>query len=279
MKSLPARFNLIALKTFAAYLLLSILLLLLPAHWTGPVRHAVLLPLTIVQGGLRRALLAAERAGRSLTRSWREDAEFGQLRDRVTELEARLAAERAKRKAAEARLALIHHLPPEKRTRALLASAMSHDPSALRRTVRFDKGSRHGVVRNAVLQWKDLLVGRIETVGPWSCDAVLVGDRDCAVGVRCARSNVQGVLTGLGKRLSPVKYIPAPADVRAGDIFITSGTDGIFPEGRLVGACTEASSASGATFKWVVVKPAFDLSRLEDVVILLPDQAADGRAE
>ncbi len=278
MRFFRLKTNLLLLRIFAAYLVASIILLLIPARVVAPVRHTVLFPLTIAQRALLHGLRAAENACRRAAGLWRSEKEAVLLRGQVAELKGQLVAESERRKAAESRLALLLALPAETRKRAVVAALTAYDISPLRRTATFDKGSSSGVVRNAPVLWHDVVVGRVELVGPWTCQVVLLGDPECRLAVRCARSRVQGVLEGIGGGLCMVKYIPLTQDVRAGDTFITSGVDGIFPAGRLVGECTEATSESGAVFKWIQVKPAFDLARLEHVVILLPE-AKEGMGE
>lgn len=193
------------------------------------------------------------------------------LRRETARLRAQLYRESERRHAAESRLAQIGQLPAEARERALPAAVYAFDPSPERATAIFDRGADFGIKPNCPVVWNGAVVGRIDSVGPWTSRAVLMGDRNCQIGVRCARSRVQGVLEGIGGGMSRVKYIPKDADIEVGDMFITSGTDEIFPKGLLVGRCVEASTESGESFKWVVVKPSFDRSLLENAAILLPD--------
>jgi rod shape-determining protein MreC len=193
------------------------------------------------------------------------------LRERVHQLRAQLVQEAEKRHAAESRLAQLDQLSAEARKRAVPATLAAYDASPLRSTAVFDQGSRAGVAPNSPVLWNGAVVGRVDSAGPWSCRAVLFGDRQCRMAVRCARSRVQGVLEGIGGGMAAVKYVSVSADVRAGDIFVTSGVDGVFPAGLLVGDCAEASTEAGAIFKWVIVRPAFDPARIEYVIILLPD--------
>jgi rod shape-determining protein MreC len=135
-------------------------------------------------------------------------------------------------------------------------------------------GVNAGVTLNAPVLWNQALIGRVDCAGPWSCSVVLVGDRQCNIGVRCARTRTQGVLKGIGGGMAQVDDLGAQADIRVGDLWVTSGMDGVFPPGLFVGRTAEVSAESGAIFQWVVVKPAFDLDLIEDAVILLPETLA-----
>jgi rod shape-determining protein MreC len=269
-------------KSFVICLFLSLFLLAVPSRVAGPARLAVTTPLAWAQGGMLRvsgtvaAGLGLFTGGRGASR------EAAALREEVTRLRAQLYQESERRHAAESRLAQMGQLPAEARERALPAAVCAFDPAPERATAVFDRGSRFGVTVNAPVVWNGAVVGRVDAVGPWTSRAVLMGDRGCVIGVRCARSRVQGTLEGIGGGMSRVKYVPDDADVQPGDMFVTSGVDGIFPRGLLVGRCVEVSTESGESFKWIVVKPEYDRALLEHVAILLLDDSTpsdDGEAE
>jgi rod shape-determining protein MreC len=69
-----------------------------------------------------------------------------------------------------------------------------------------------------------------------------------------------------------VDYLVSTSDAVAGDVVITSGLGGVFPKGLLVGQVTSVDETPGELFKEVLVKPAVDFSRLEEVLILLREE-------
>ena len=82
-----------------------------------------------------------------------------------------------------------------------------------------------------------------------------------------ADSRVQGPVGGQGEPLLVMKYVPNDDTVNLGDRVITSGMDRIFPRDLPVG--TVAEIKSGNQFKQIRVKPAANLERLEEVLVLL----------
>jgi rod shape-determining protein MreC len=274
MKSLPSKSEQPRLRTFAAYLVVSLALLLLPSGWTGRARLAAVFPVHLLQGAWLGVLSPAEGWADRIGILWGDAGEVRELRKKNAALKAQLAWESEWRHAQELRLRQLDELPAESQGfRPVGARILSYDASALRRTAVLNRGAGAGVTPNAPVLWNGALIGRVDSVGPWSCSVVLVGDRQCSIGVRCARTRVQGVLKSAGGGVAQVDDIAAQADIRAGDLFVTSGMDGVFPPGLFVGECAEASGESGAIFQWVVVKPAFDPALLEDAVILLPEPA------
>ena len=71
-----------------------------------------------------------------------------------------------------------------------------------------------------------------------------------------------------------VEYVPNSADVKAGDRVLTSGQDGIYPRGFLVGVVTGAQRRAGA---WAVeLQPAVDFSHVDVVLVVLAKPARQG---
>ena len=63
-------------------------------------------------------------------------------------------------------------------------------------------------------------------------------------------------------------YVPGTADVKTGDLVVTSGIDGIYPKGFVIGTVETADRGPG-TYHEIRVRPAVDFSRLEEVLVVL----------
>jgi rod shape-determining protein MreC len=91
----------------------------------------------------------------------------------------------------------------------------------------------------AVLDDKGL-IGQTTHVGPWSADVILITDPEHAVPVRIDRTGLRTIAVGAGDTTSlALPYLPANADVKSGDLLVTSGLGGVFPEGYPVARVTE----------------------------------------
>jgi rod shape-determining protein MreC len=78
-----------------------------------------------------------------------------------------------------------------------------------------------------------------------------------------------------------MQYVPGTSDVKTGDLVVTSGIDGIYPKGFVLGR-VESVEKNGPTYKRILVKPAVDFHALEEVLVVLtptPRDAADGSGE
>jgi rod shape-determining protein MreC len=107
---------------------------------------------------------------------------------------------------------------------------------------------------------------------------LLVG-QDAAAGVTLERSGAGGIVMGGGTaaRLR-IAYVPALADVQAGERVITSGQDGIYPAGFLVGTVEEVLNP-GTADRQILVRPAVDFSHISLVLVVLgtaPDTEGGG---
>lgn len=135
------------------------------------------------------------------------------------------------------------------------------------RTVTIDKGSNQGVHPNMAVIAPSGVVGRVVVAGPRASRVQLIVDRSAAAGVLVERSRAQGVVFGGGDELLRLQYLSQTADVGVGDSIVTSGIDGIYPKGLLVGRVE--SVERGAAYPVVRIRGAVDVNNLEDVLVVL----------
>jgi rod shape-determining protein MreC len=134
---------------------------------------------------------------------------------------------------------LAQALPPVAE-RWLPAEIVNVQLSILRQHLLLNRGASNGVFRGqAVLDDKGL-IGQTTHVGPWSADVILITDPEHAVPVRIDRTGLRTIAVGAGDTTSlALPYLPANADVKSGDLLVTSGLGGVFPEGYPVARVTE----------------------------------------
>jgi len=84
------------------------------------------------------------------------------------------------------------------------------------------------------------LIGQTTHVGPWSVEVILITDPEHAVPVRVERTGLRTIAVGAGDTTSlALPYLPGNADLKVGDLLVTSGLGGVFPEGYPVARVTE----------------------------------------
>jgi rod shape-determining protein MreC len=150
------------------------------------------------------------------------------------------------------------------------------------RTLTIDKGSRDGVAVDMAVIAPAGVVGRVVVPSARAAKVQLLIDRNAAAGALIERSRAQGVVTGAGDDRLRLDYVSEIADVVVGDLVVTSGIDGIYPKGYVIGQI-ESLEKAGTAYKKIVVKPAVDFTSLEEVLIVLTPtpakEAAEGSAE
>ena len=148
------------------------------------------------------------------------------------------------------------------------AHAVGRTPSYLSNVLYVDRGSADGVRVDAPVLSGSGILGRVVLVSPHTSQVQLITNPDASVGVLLDRTRSPGVLRGTGGADLELNYISNTEQIDLGDIVTSSGLDGIFPKGLLVGKVAE-SRKGNSVFRIIRVQPAADLARIEEVSILL----------
>jgi rod shape-determining protein MreC len=166
-------------------------------------------------------------------------------------------------------LRLQQSLPPK--SVAAQISAQASDPFS--RTVVIDRGSLQGVELGSPVIDETGLLGQVTRDYPWSAEVTLITDRDAVVPVQNQRTGERGVVygePGLGQGGMELRWMPAAADVRAGDVLVTSGVDGIYPAGLRVARVTAVTRQRDTAFARVMCAPLADVEGGRHVLVLQP---------
>jgi rod shape-determining protein MreC len=171
-------------------------------------------------------------------------------------------------KAAESdRLAGLLNFRQEQRNVPMLAARVIGTGPDTSQTVYLDRGERDGIRRNMGVITPDGVVGKVIESYRDTAQVQLLTDKYSGVGAMLAESRIQSPVGGTGEPLLSMKYIPTDDTVNVGEHVVTSGMDRIFPRDLPVGIVTEIKT--GRPFQLVRVRPAANLQRLEEVIVLL----------
>ena len=146
------------------------------------------------------------------------------------------------------------------------------------RTLTIDKGTQQGLRPDMAVLAPAGVVGRVVVPSLRAAKVQLLIDRNAAAGALIERSRAQGVVVGAGDELLRLEYVAEIADVAVGDVVVTSGIDGIFPKGFIIGR-VEALDRSGRAYRHITVRPAVDFSSLEEVLLVLTPTPAREMAD
>ncbi len=153
--------------------------------------------------------------------------------------------------------------------RVVVAELLAVDHNPYRHTILLNKGSRHGAFVGQPLLDANGVMGQILYVGPFSSTAVLITDPSQAIPVQVNRTGLRTVAFGTGtlNRLE-LPYITNDADVREGDLLITSGLGGRFPPDYPVAVVTRFERDASQPFARVWATPTAHLDRSREVLLV-----------
>ena len=134
-------------------------------------------------------------------------------------------------------------------------------------TIFVDRGEQDGIRRNMAVITPDGVVGKVSEAFSNSAQVLLVTDKDSGLGAMLADSRIQRPVGGTGEQMLQLKYVTSDDTVNVGERVVTSGMDRIFPKDLPVGMVAEVKP--GNPFKQIRVRPAANLERLEEVLVLL----------
>ena len=149
------------------------------------------------------------------------------------------------------------------------ADVFASEPSNTLQVIAIDRGSRDGIAENMlVLSPQGSVVGTVSRVLDGAAWVTLVTDQTSAVGAFIQESRAQGVVVGSADGTLNMEFVDETADVKQGDLVLTSGVGGRHPPGELIGRVTDVDRAPQQLFQDVAVQPLADFTRLEGVLVL-----------
>jgi rod shape-determining protein MreC len=221
---------------------------------------------------IERALVGT---GHFFRNTWHNYVNLTQIRRQNQELQeqvARLKIEqvRLKEDAEQARrLQALVGFQEKFISQTVAAQVIGTSGSDLSRVIYIDKGSRAGMKTDMAVITPDGIVGKVKEVFPLSSQVLMINDRDSGAGVILEKSRLQGVLRGTVQGETIVDGVMADEKVEAGERVISSGGDRIYPKGFPVGMVTSvAPDRESGAFLAIKVKPAADLNRVEEVLVV-----------
>lgn len=148
------------------------------------------------------------------------------------------------------------------------ALVIGRDPSNWYRTLMIDKGTRDGIAIDMGVISPVGVVGRVIKTDPTVSQVLLVTDRNSAVAALIQGTRDEGLVEGTERGLARIKYLSLLADLKAGDLVLTSGLTGIFPKGLLIGTLGRVTKNDQDLFQQAEVIPRVDFSKLEEVLVI-----------
>jgi len=189
------------------------------------------------------------------------EAEVSRLQAEIIELKQQISEVRVLS-------ALVDFARINPENRYIAAAVIGRDPNPFLKYVIINRGSDDSLRRSMPVVTQQGLVGRIAAVTAGAARVQLITDPDSSVNVRLEPSEAQAVLLGSITGELTLSMIPQTASIEVGDLVLTSGLGGTYPDDILIGQITSVRRKETDLFQRAAIQPIVDFSKLEIVLII-----------
>jgi rod shape-determining protein MreC len=157
----------------------------------------------------------------------------------------------------------------------VVARVLGINPDPNRLTLRIDRGEGDGVRRGQAVVTPDGVVGQVLRATASAADVLVVFDPNCRLGGRIQRTRARVGIAGAGDdQALKLEYLLRTEALEEGDLVVTSGTDGVYPPGLVIGRVTGVQRQTSGMFLNAGILPAVNFAKVEEVLVLAPQPAA-----
>ncbi|MBW1616546.1 MAG: rod shape-determining protein MreC [Deltaproteobacteria bacterium] len=151
----------------------------------------------------------------------------------------------------------------------IAARVIGKDAARWFKTVLIDKGKKDGVKKGMPVITPEGAVGQITDIFARRSRVLLITEQHSAIDAIIQRTRARGILKGKGAdEECALEYILRKNDVQIRDVVISSGMDGIFPKGLIIGTVSNVTKNAAQVFQNVSVSCYVDFEKLEEVLII-----------
>ena len=154
----------------------------------------------------------------------------------------------------------------------VIAKVIGYDATQWSKVIFINRGTNHKVQKNSSVMNNAGVIGHVIHSSPNSSKVLLITDSRSAVDSLFQETRESGITVGTGENICEMKFVPISAKINLGDKVISSGLGGVFPKGLVVGRVVDIVKQSQELFQDIMVEPSADLSNIEEVIVLLPNQ-------
>ena len=151
---------------------------------------------------------------------------------------------------------------------AIAANVIGSDATGISHTLVLGQGSSSGLKPGMAVLSNEGVVGRVIETSPHASRVLLIDDHNSALDGIDQRSRARGIVAGMVDDGVIMKYVDRGEDIKAADTVVTSGLDGIFPRGLLVGTVAGVHREGPGLFLVVQLTPAVHFHELEQVLVV-----------
>lgn len=153
--------------------------------------------------------------------------------------------------------------------RVSLAEIASVDLDPYKQQVAINRGSVTGVFAGQAVVDAHAVMGQVTHVSPFTSTVLLITDARHSLPVRVLRNGLRTIAIGTGQidKLE-LPYVLPNADIRVGDLLVTSGLGGHFPSDYPVARVVDINTSQSGLFGSIIAKPLAKLDRAREVMLV-----------
>lgn len=160
-------------------------------------------------------------------------------------------------------------LPNSQKYQIDLANIISRDFQGLEKYILIDKGKLAGIEKNmSIVAFENILIGKVVEIFDNFSKILLITSTNSKIPAIIQESRIEGLIRGSGENLLLMDMIPKDVKVEKDQIVITSGIEGIFPKGLLIGKVSTVEFSDNEMFLKVEVVTTIEMNKLERVFII-----------
>ena len=149
-------------------------------------------------------------------------------------------------------------------------------PDPYNQRIVIDRGQLKNVALGSPVIDAGGVVGQVTRVYPLTSEVTLLTDKDQSIPVLNSRTGARNITSGdvlAGQPMIELKFVPASADVKEGDLLTTSGIDGVYPAGLQVARISHIERRVDISFARIHARPLAELKG-RHVLILQPSASS-----
>ncbi len=241
--------------------------------WPQGLVTEIMRPFQLASSRMARSARALSHGYFNLVNVQRENDELKQQLGRLRQSQTKMAEIELE----DRRLAELLDLKEALELKVVAADIIASDATGLARTLILNQGEHSGLKPGMGVIATDGVVGKLIAASPNAARVLLLNDHNCAIDAFDQRSRARGIVSGMADDGIIMKYVERTEDIKPGDVVVTSGLDGAFPRGLLVGYVGNIERQGPGLFLNVAIKPAVNLRALEQVLVITqtPPHPAD----
>lgn len=255
-------------KTITIILIAIGLILLALGGYLGPVFAAVSRPVVLAQAWLSNRYIAIYQ----IINSPQEESELRarniELENEVDQLQSQIITLQQQLSETKNLEALLGFAGTNPQLQPVAAIVIGRDPSPFLHYLIVDQGSDDGIRKGMPVVTQSGLVGKIDAVIAGASRIQLITDPGSVVNIKLQTQQMDAQIIGSITGEITLEMVPQDIQMQSGDMILTSGLGGSFPDNLLIGQVISIRKLENDLFQSATVQPVVDFAQLQAVLII-----------